>query len=94
MSDNALDTTLGDLFQRTYQEGGATAVPVSVTINSEGKSQYLLVVQGEHELASLIMARLMTTIDDLHSIAKQQANVAAPTQDTEKSSNGSRIIAP
>jgi len=53
-------------------EGGVQVVPVTVH-QSESDTRLAIFIKGEHEMASIIMARLMEQINDLFDIAEQRA---------------------
>ena len=53
-------------------EGGVQVVPVTISQN-QVDTRLAIFIRGDHEIASIIMAKLMVEIDDLCDLAEQRA---------------------
>jgi len=73
-------STLEDLFKTVTPEEGVQTMPVSMNNTPTGKAQLMILIAGEPNTANVIMANLMTVIQDMHETAEQQD---ALIEDTE-----------
>lgn len=69
------DTTIDELFNYVAVEQGVNVLPITWR-QSPDDTQLMLVVQGDHDTASIIFANLMMTIEDLMELSEQ-----APVED-------------
>ena len=67
------DSTLTEVFNfLEVPEEGVQVVPVTIQ-QTETDTRLAILIRGDHEMASVIMARLMTEINDLSDLAEQRA---------------------
>ena len=65
------DSTLKAVFDEITADEGVRVV--AVTISQEPKdTRIMILIQGEHDTASVIMANLMTLVNDLEDTEKQR----------------------
>ena len=65
------DSTLEAVFDEIMADEGVRVV--AVTISQEPKdTRMMILIQGEHDTASVIMANLMTLVNDLEDTEKQR----------------------
>ena len=64
-------STLEELFKFVTPEEGVQAMPVTMNHTPDGKAQMMIIVAGEHNTASVIMANLMSVINDMYDTAEQ-----------------------
>ena len=65
------ESTLKELFDFIRVEEGVNVMPV--TLDQDPKdTRMMILIQGEHETASVIMAKLMTVVTDLFDTEKQR----------------------
>lgn len=69
------DTTIDELFNYVAVEQGVNVLPITWR-QDPNDTQLMLVVQGDHDTASIIFANLMMTIEDLMELSEQ-----APPED-------------
>ena len=74
------EATIADAFDffTAAQQGGVQVVPVTIK-QQEDDTQLAIFISGEHQMASVIMAELMTKIDELFDYSQQsEASNAKP----------------
>lgn len=66
------ETTIADAFAffTAAEESGVQVVPVTIK-QQEDDTQLAIFICGEHQMASVIMAELMTKIDELFDYSQQ-----------------------
>jgi len=65
------DSTLTEIFDYIKVEEGVNVMPV--TLGQDDKdTRMMILIQGEHETASVIMAQIMTLINDMFDTEKQR----------------------
>ena len=70
-NDLTPDSTLKAVFDEIAADEGVRVV--AVTISQEPKdTRMMILIQGEHDTASVIMANLMTLVNDLEDTEKQR----------------------
>ena len=76
-------STLEELFKVVTPEDGINAVPVTMKSTPDDKAQLMIVIAGEPNMANLIMAQLMTAVNDLHERMVQQESTLSEDDDGE-----------
>ncbi len=66
------ETTLSDAFEffTAAEDGGVQVAPVTIKQQSDD-TRLAIFIRGEHGMASVIMAELMTKIDELFDYSQQ-----------------------
>lgn len=77
------DSTLNEVFEHIRVEGDLRVIPVTLKQDAKDTRQMIL-LQGDHEMVSIMMAQLMTTVQDMSDTAAQQG----------KKDDESRIVLP
>ncbi len=65
------DSTLKELFDFIKIDKGVNVMPVTLDQHPED-TRMMILIQGEHEMASVIMSKLMTLVNDIFDIEKQR----------------------
>ena len=88
MSKLTPESTINEVFEFFDMEGAGLRV-IPITIKQQADDTRLAIfLKGEHEITSVMMAELMTRIDELHDLAAQ--GDATPKAEDEQPT----IIAP
>ena len=68
------DSTLTELFDFIYNPEQDVQVQ-SVTLSKPGdeRAQLMIIIQGKEETSHVIMANLMTAVEEMHQLAEQKA---------------------
>ena len=79
------DPKLSELFAFISVDEGVRVLPVTFK-QSENDTQLFIAIQGKHDQASIIMANLMTAIDEMHDLSEQYAAEHADQDEDDDSS--------
>ncbi len=77
--DNGLsqESTLKEMFDYIKVDKGVNVMPV--TLGQDDKdTRMMILIQGEHETASVIMAQIMTLVNDMFDTEKQRVEDDKP----------------
>ena len=77
------ESTLQELFDHIAVSEGVNVMPVTLK-QDENDTRLMIIIQGRHDTASVILAQLMTLVQDMFDTAEQ----------VEKDSDKSRIVLP
>lgn len=91
---NALSekSTLEDLFAVVTPDEGVQALPVTMNNTPDGKAQMMIVIAGDHATANVIMANLMTIVQEMHDTAEQQEALIEDVDGNKLNDDESPII--
>jgi len=64
------DSTLKELFDFIAVPEGANVMPITLS-QKKDDTRLMILVQGEHKIASVIMAQLMTVLQDMSDTVAQ-----------------------
>lgn len=87
-------STLEDLFEVVTPEEGVQALPVTMNNTPDGKAQMMVVIAGDHATANVIMANLMTVVQEMYDTAEQQRALIEDEDGNKIDDNGPSIIVP
>lgn len=65
------DSTLRELFKVIEVEEGVNVVPVSLNKSEDNIARLMIAIVGSPSEANVIMANLMSFVDDMHDMAAQ-----------------------
>jgi hypothetical protein len=89
------DTTLQELFNFVYNpDHDVQVIPVTVSKPSEDVARYMIVIQGKPKTAGMILAALMTQVEDMWARAEQQHAIQKPAVAAKKLGDEPQIIVP
>lgn len=66
------NSSLIELCDELRPPEGVSVVPVSLGDRDDGRQDYILVVTGAHEEATLMTSNLMRFVNELHDLAEQK----------------------
>ena len=77
------ESTINEVFEFFDMDGcGLRVIPLTIK-QQDDDTRLAIFLKGDHELTSVMMAELMTRIDELHDLAAQGA--ATPKAEDEQS---------
>lgn len=90
------DSSLKEVFDFIYNhEVDVQVMPVTLSKNTDTTARMMILIQGKHNTASVIMANLMASIQEMHDLATQkEAEQAIIAPDGEPLSDEPQIILP
>lgn len=90
------DSTLKETFDFVYDpDSDVQVLPVTLSKNDDEHARMMILIQGKPNTANVIMANLMTYIQEMHDLAEQkEAEQAIVAPDGEPLGDEPRIIVP
>lgn len=90
------DSTLKEVFDFIYDADiDVQVMPVTLTKNTDENARMMILIQGKQNTAAVIMANLMTYIQEMHDLAEQkEAEQAIVAPDGEPLGDEPKIILP
>lgn len=90
------DSSLKEVFDFIYDpEIDVQVMPVTLSKNDDENARMMVLIQGKQQTATVIMANLMTYIQEMHDLAEQKAaEQAIVAPDGEPLGDEPKIIVP
>ena len=76
-------STLEELFAFITPEEGTQVLPVTMNNTPDGLAQMMIVIAGHPETSNVIMANLMTVVNDMNEQAQQRTALEDDESDGE-----------
>ena len=67
------DSSIQELFDAFRPDKGCRVVPVTLKDRDDGKIDLMIAITGNQDEANIIMANLMSYVNDMHDTAEQKA---------------------